>query len=233
MNIFTRNNFDKIGAFFKKNGFYIALFICIVGLGVAAVLTLTGSPQQENIAEQPSIQPAQNLLVPSLEDEIASNPSSGPSDSPELSPEASPSATPKPQQSLVLTNPVANGEIIREFSIDKLVYNKTLNQWSTHNGVDIRAEAGSDVLCALSGSISKLYSDSLSGNVVVVTHENGDISLYAGVEYDKRLEEGLRVSTGEKLGILQIPQFEEFVGSHLHFEYMRGNEYLNPQKYIK
>ncbi len=237
MNIFTRNNFEKIGTFFRKNGFYIALFVCIVGLGVAAVFTFTQAPEEEQLAELPSTQPVQNVQVPNLSDEIAARPTVSPEPVPDeesaQTPEESPDVTkPKAQSTITLKNPLS-GEIIRDFSIDKLVFNKTLNQWATHNGIDIKGNAGDEVFCALSGTISKLYTDPVSGSVIVIKHESGDSSLYAGVTCDAALEEGLRVNTGTKLGTLKTSPFEEFVGDHLHFEYMKGEDYLDPQKYMK
>ena len=39
----------------------------------------------------------------------------------------------------VFTQPV-EGEIIREFAKDKLVYSETLQEWIVHNGIDIKAD---------------------------------------------------------------------------------------------
>ena len=51
------------------------------------------------------------------------------------------------------------GEIIREFAPDSLVYSETLEEWVTHNGVDIKADKTSVVKAAASGTVFAIKND--------------------------------------------------------------------------
>ena len=48
--------------------------------------------------------------------------------------------------------PVA-GKLILPFADDRLVYHKTLDQWSTHKGIDIQASEGAPVKAVLDGEV--------------------------------------------------------------------------------
>ena len=75
---------------------------------------------------------------------------------PVSAPPASPVTEPAPTETPITTvstiiRPV-EGDIIAAFSMDTLVYNATLEDWRTHDGIDISAEAGSGVLAAAAGT---------------------------------------------------------------------------------
>ena len=46
------------------------------------------------------------------------------------------------------------GEILREFAKDKLVYSETLQEWVVHNGIDIKADKTTVVKAAAAGKVS-------------------------------------------------------------------------------
>ena len=62
-----------------------------------------------------------------------------------------------------------SGAAITPFSGDMLVKNETLGDWRTHNGIDIRAEAGEAVRAASDGTVTAVRNDPMWGNVVEVT----------------------------------------------------------------
>ena len=230
-------NKAKSAEFFKRNGFYIALFICIAAAGLTAVLSLTGSPpEQQQYAVTSDGQQVENPGDKTLEEEQLSrltsptpSPSVTPSPSASASPSASPTATKNPgnKPGFTLAAPL-QGKIIREFMIDKLTYNKTLKQWATHNGVDIQGSEGDPIKAALSGTVEAAYTDQLYGGVVIITHDNNRKTVYAGVAISDKIKEGTKVNSGQTLGTLKTPNFEAYLGAHLHFELMEGTNNLDP-----
>ena len=52
------------------------------------------------------------------------------------------------------TRPVS-GQVLAVWSGDDLVYNETLGDWRTHNGVDYACKAGEDVLAPVSGTVRR------------------------------------------------------------------------------
>lgn len=84
-----------------------------------------------------------------------------------------------------------------------------------HKGVDIAGHLGSIVRAANEGEIIKSYFSSTYGNVILISHPNGYVSVYAHL--DKRLSnEGKIVMKGEQIGTMGNTGHS--TGVHLHFE---------------
>ena len=69
----------------------------------------------------------------------------------------------------VFSMPV-EGEIIKEFAKDKLVYSDTLKEWVTHTGIDIKAEKTTIVKASEAGTIKSIKNDPRYGLTVVIEH---------------------------------------------------------------
>lgn len=63
-----------------------------------------------------------------------------------------------------------DGEIIKEFAKDKLVYSDTLKEWVTHTGIDIKAEKTSVVKASENGTVKYIKNDPRYGLTVVIEH---------------------------------------------------------------
>ena len=120
-----------------------------------------------------------------------------------------------------------DGEIVRAFSGEELVYNKTLNAWSTHNGIDISAKEGDLVGAALAGEVAEAKMDSTLGWVVTLNHTDNQTTIYAGLS-EVFVEKGDKVNAGQQLGSAGTPPFESDLGVHVHFEYLKDGEYMDP-----
>ena len=68
--------------------------------------------------------------------------------------------------------PVLNATIYKDYYGDELIYNSTLKQWETHNGIDFQAASGSSVYSILDGKVIDVYSNILEGAVVVAVIRN-------------------------------------------------------------
>ncbi len=125
-----------------------------------------------------------------------------------------------------LENPV-DGEIIsmtfgkREHPITKDV--------REHNGVDIKAPEGADVVSSIMGTVTDVGFDSEKGNYIVV--ENGNIkTLYAQLA-TTCVKKGDAVTAKQSIGT--VNKTGNAAGAHLHFEVMVDGEYVDPADFIK
>lgn len=223
------NNAGKFKNFMKKNGFYVGLLACVLVVGVAVFLAAGSQP-----VEEPQGLDVQKQEAPNLQEELAGRESAFASPivaspTPSATPSPSPSAS-KPtsggRASVKLTMPL-DGEIIKSFSGETLIYNPTLNMWMTHNGIDISAAKQTKVVAALAGEVKDVQMDESKGQIVTLTHANGRETRYYGLSA-VAVETGAKVNAGQELGTAGTPPFEASQGAHLHFEYLVDNAYVDP-----
>jgi murein DD-endopeptidase MepM/ murein hydrolase activator NlpD len=132
-----------------------------------------------------------------------------------------------------LTKPV-KGNITKKFAYDTLVYMKTLNQWSTHPGVDIAGKIGDDVVAALKGTVDSVYKDEMLGNCVKIKCANNVVMIYAGLLKSDSVKKGDAIEAGELIGqIGNTAASESTEDPHLHFEIWVNGVPANPEPYFK
>jgi murein DD-endopeptidase MepM/ murein hydrolase activator NlpD len=125
------------------------------------------------------------------------------------------------------------GEIIKEFANENLVYSQTLKEWVTHNGIDIEAEKTTIVKSAEDGTVKSIKNDPRYGTTVVIEHTNGYVTVYSNLLTAEFVKEDETVEKGQTIGTVgNTAVFEIADESHLHFEILKDNVYLNPSKYI-
>ena len=125
------------------------------------------------------------------------------------------------------------GEIIREFAKDSLVFSNTLQEWITHNGVDIKADKTSVVKAAANGTVYAIKNDPRYGLTVIINHDNGYQTIYSNLLTAEFVVKGEKVEKGQSIGTVgNTASFEVSDDYHLHFELLRNNEYLDPVIYI-
>lgn len=126
------------------------------------------------------------------------------------------------------------GEIIKEFSKDTLVYSETLKEWITHLGIDIKAEKTSVVKASEEGTVKSIKNDPRYGLTVVVEHENDYKTVYANLLTAEFVSEGEEIKQGQTIGTVgNTAVFESADEPHLHFEILKDGEYVNPNSYIQ
>jgi murein DD-endopeptidase MepM/ murein hydrolase activator NlpD len=100
---------------------------------------------------------------------------------------------------------------------------------SFHDGIDIAAPAGTPIRAIDGGEV--IYSDHLRGygNMVIIRHTDGFVSVYAHNEKNL-VAEGQQVSRGET--IARVGSTGRVTGPHLHFEIRRNNKAEDPLSYM-
>lgn len=128
--------------------------------------------------------------------------------------------------------PLGECTVKKAAALDKLVYNDTLKQWRTHNGVDFEAAAGSEVLAIADGNVTSVENTILEGLVITVTHKDGYVSIYKGLD-SASVEKGDEVKAGATLGKIGTMMCEQNSGAHLHLEMKKDGKYVVATDYIE
>jgi len=125
------------------------------------------------------------------------------------------------------------GESIKAFAKDKLVYSDTLKEWITHNGIDIQAEKTTVVKSAEKGTVTAIKNDPRYGITVIIEHENGFQTIYANLLTAEFVTEGETVEKGQTIGTVgNTASFEIADEPHLHFEILQNGEYVDPELWL-
>ncbi|MTI65540.1 MAG: M23 family metallopeptidase [Firmicutes bacterium] len=125
------------------------------------------------------------------------------------------------------------GKISKNFAKDTLVYSKTLEQWSTHKGIDIKAKQGTVVRASLKGVVKEIKKEDELGIVITLDHGDGLITKYGCLSTDDMVKVGETIKKGDPIsGVGEGVGFELAQGPHLHFEVLLNGENVDPKEYI-
>lgn len=125
------------------------------------------------------------------------------------------------------------GEIINSFSDGELVKNETLGVWETHNGIDITAKEGTDVVAMTGGVVLDAWDDPLWGYCVSIDHQNSVVSYYYGLSNQLAVTKGDKVDSGDIIGVAGNTASAEIVlPPHIHFALKRNGEWIDPVSFI-
>lgn len=126
-----------------------------------------------------------------------------------------------------------SGEVLRDYSGDELVYDRTMGDWRTHNGVDFLAADGALVCAVADGVIEDVYRDEYYGTGILVNHGGGLKSVYLGLIENATVTVGQEVSAGDTIGAVSTSAlFESLEQAHLHVEMSLDGARVNPLDYI-
>lgn len=126
------------------------------------------------------------------------------------------------------------GDILKAFSVDNLLYSSTLKEWTVHNGIDIKAEKAAIVCAAADGKIKSIKNDPRYGITVIIEHSSGYKTVYSNLLTSEFVVEGEQIKQGQTIGTVgNSANFEVADESHLHFEVLKDNKYVDPMQYLK
>lgn len=133
----------------------------------------------------------------------------------------------------LFTAPVS-GEIIKDYAEDTLIYSNTLEEWTTHTGIDIRASKMSVVSAAEEGVVDSIKNDPRYGLTVTIKHGDEYKTVYANLLTAEFVKEGEEVEKGQTIGTVgDSASFEIADEPHLHFEIYKDGKNVNPTIYLK
>ena len=207
----------------KRGGLYIGLALCLVAAVTVGAMTLgREAPAEEVISNEevedttPIIQP----LPPSLP-VIKEAPV-------EVEPVVEEPAELLPQ----VVSPL-DGTTVTVFSMNELLYDETMGDWRTHEGLDIQAADGDAVKTAAGGTIQSVTKDELMGTTVTIAHSGGYVTYYSSLRSDPPISEGQQVYAGDIIGYVGTAAAESDMGPHLHFAVSKDGTLIDPQEYVE
>ena len=178
-----KNN-QESKSFWKGKGFYLALTLVIAGAATASFLAINSMMDKLGADPAPQIQGEEDIpwqeeqhtpveekqedvpvapTSPSSSSKPQSTVSSAPSSSPASSAPAAPASS-QPVQTPSFASPRA-GAALQAFSGDELVFNDTMKDWRTHNGMDLAGAAGDAVTAPTGAVVARAYEDPQWGGV--------------------------------------------------------------------
>ncbi len=126
-----------------------------------------------------------------------------------------------------------NGQIQKEFSVEELSWDETMEDWRTHCGLDIEGEIGTEVDTSAEGDVIESFFDEMYGYVVKVKHLDGIETVYKNLD-KVVVKQGDHLDQGQMIGTVgNCGNFEKNQKPHLHFEMINDEEYINPLDFIK
>ena len=244
------DEYNESGGFLGGKGFYIALMLCVSIIAVSAWMLVNGDTDDETEAVD-SVE-----VTPYVNRQVIEWTTPKPSQKPveviaPVTPEVTPTAVPaeEPVQEIYVpveddVQPVVDlsklsyvwpvvGDVELPYSMDALVYNSTMEDWRTHDGIDIAAQAGTYVRACAAGTVAEVYEDNLYGTTVVIEHGAGLVSYYANLQAEPVVRQGDSVLAGDTIGAVgETALCETAQPPHLHFAMSLDNDSVDPAAYL-
>ena len=248
----NKNANNKALNFFKKEGFYVILFVCLCI--VATVASITANNNNKISSNQEALQKEQanagNILAEQQKeyegalqvkkDNIAKAAAlKAVPDIKKVTTENVETSAVSKSNNMQFEKPVANGQLARAYSkeIDSVVW-KTDGSYRTNLGIDIKAKMGDPVVAVMDGIVKEVGTDvdGQKGKMVQIDHQNGFVTNYTNLDSKILVKKGDKVSQKQQIatvGNTSLNSFKEEYGSHLHFEVIQSSKNIDPAKYVK
>lgn len=205
----------------KKNALYIVLVLCLLAVGISVIFMAVNENKKNPISSDIPV-----VDVPADPPETPDDGGDTPTDSPDITPDQ---PVVKPIEFIM---PVQNATKISEYS-DTMVWNSTLNHFSSHTAVDFFAQEGTSVYAVYGGVVESVTTSLLQGVTVTLDHGNGLKTVYNSLSEDLQVVEGQSLEQGALIGYVSSTNRQEYKeGAHLHFEVIENGEYIDPVKYL-
>ena len=241
---------NKKSNFFKKEGFYVVLFLCLCIVAAIAAISVKSNSHVKK-------EPIENKVVENKKEKDSAKAVEGNSKSYNNALEVKKEEnkenekeqnkeSEKSKQSEKETAQVSKaqnnnfikqveGTLARVYSEDPVFWNST-SSYRANLGLDIKAKLNSPVCVIADGKVEEIVTSSQDGVKVTVNHQNGIKSVYANLDSKVKVTKGQQIKQGSLIGNVgktTLRAAYEKYGDHLHFAMMKGNKYINPSKYIK
>jgi murein DD-endopeptidase MepM/ murein hydrolase activator NlpD len=245
---------EKVSKFLNGKGFYIALVLCVAAIGVSGwyiwqsfvtagelaaetsqVETVTVTPEDTEEVMKPEeaeedTSQEEEPEEPQAEEEVA-EPEAETMEPVELPIEpAEETAAPSELEWVV----PLEGEVATAFSADTLTYNSALKDWRTHNGIDLSAPEGTEVLAAHAGTVVAVENDPVLGKSVKIDCGDGLNAIYGNLAEETAVSLGDKVEAGAVIGAVgETAAGEANEEAWLHFALEQDGEPIDPAGYLE
>lgn len=213
----------------KKSGmgFYILIACCLLIIGGAAWFALSNyadngtepkiSSEENNSYKEESSSYNENVTDQPREPQISESVAQSVENEPYSSEE-----TVKEPESENFMMP-AQGDILKNFSLEQLQYSATYGDMRLHCATDIACKKGTAVSACGDGTVKSIENSAAYGTVVTIEHSKGITIKYAALE-NLKVENGSKVKMGDIIGTVSTVPAECNDKDHIHIEaYKNGN----------
>ncbi|MDK2802803.1 MAG: M23 family metallopeptidase [Oscillospiraceae bacterium] len=248
----NKNSGKKNSKLFISKGFYISLVASIIAVGIASYLAINKSMdhiskvEENNNNKQITIDEWVNKGLNDVDNSQSGveYSSSSSSSSSKVAKEGNKSDKPVSEntssESKATTNGVKivfampiNGDIINNFSSGELIKSKTLGDWRTHDGIDIKSKMGTPVKSIGDGKVIDVTENSMWGTSVIIEHTGGFTSYYNGLSKSISVKKDQIIKMGDVIGgVGDTAEIEISEESHLHFALKKDKDWVDPMKYL-
>jgi len=223
---------NKNGGTFGK-GYYIALILCATAIGISGYMyyrnanEIANTPQEAVSDAVVATQPQEDVPVIVIQPQ----PVQGQED--EKTQNTEPAAAPTQPKAALKTGAPVSGQTVSAYAMDCLSYNQTTRDWRVHNGVDIAAEEGAQVVAAADGTVYTTYEDDSMGMTVVIRHDGGYTTSYSSLAEELCVSAGDEVKLGQAIGCVgSTALVETAIGPHVHFSVTYRDEQMDPAEFL-
>ena len=251
----NKDNKKRFTNFLKKQGFYIALFVCLTVLAVVTAITASNTKEARKVAKNEAANNVQqnqkmnsktkDALV--QEDkkidnavEVKNNSNSKQKKNVANNSKKEVSVSKVSQTNFI--KPV-EGKVAMKYS-ETPVWWETSKSYRPNFGININAKVGTSVKAIADGKVKKVDNNGSFGTTVVIYHpESGKTSVYGNLDKKLKVKKGDKVTQGQEIGSIgktSLRGMSQEVGSDfLHLEILKkadGDPQFaseNPEKYIK
>lgn len=226
------SNNKKTG--FAGKGYYIALILCALAIGITGYWYYRDSAEQDASLRETEAElvvgTAGTEDIPVIATAPAATSGTGAAAPATSAPTTAPTAAAK--QPLKTMSPTA-GSQITGYSMEALSYNQTTRDWRVHNGVDLAAESGAEVYAPADGQVTAAYEDEALGWMVVIRHSGGYVTTCASLAEAPAVEQGDKVTLGQVIGTAGATAItESALGSHVHFAVTLDGNPIDPAEFL-
>ncbi|MFA6866373.1 MAG: peptidoglycan DD-metalloendopeptidase family protein [Clostridia bacterium] len=241
----------KAKEFFKKNIYYFIIALCLASVITMITLTCVNqqniknniepvAPVNNNTDNTDVVKPGDNITDPvdqTPTDPVDQTPTD-PVDNPTIpSDSGKPSKPSNPGDTttvvpIVFAAPVGSVNILKDYTMDSLVWNSTLKQYQVNDNIIFGGEEGTNVLAAADGEVIAISYDVLKGNQLSIRHNEKLVSVYASLK-DTSVVVGDIVSKGDVIGTMGNTATDEYIlGAQVQFSAFEEGNTIDPNLYL-
>ncbi|HSQ33824.1 MAG TPA: M23 family metallopeptidase [Peptostreptococcaceae bacterium] len=219
----------------ERDGFYLALFLCVCLVAVGAVWVTKNSI--DDLATNGFVNYSDGELakgddeVHLIKEKDKSVPTTTNSDQ-----NLEKAKEQKAKESATVAKNImpVQGEVTKEYAEKQPSYNSTLAQWEIHKAVDIQAKAGSTVKSIASGKVIDVSNNDKYGTSVKIESSNKTILVYSNLDKNSIVKVDQSVKAGDTIGkVGNTSTVESAEGAHLHLEAFKDGKSINPMNLMK
>ncbi|MBP3684067.1 MAG: M23 family metallopeptidase [Oscillospiraceae bacterium] len=212
-------------------GYYIALILCAAAIWITGYVFFKNTEPAQQISLEETYE---DVLVGTLMTEDVAVIATEPQTQPTVPSSVKETTVPAPTQKKTMktVSPVSGAEITG-YSMEALSYNQTTRDWRVHNGIDLAAEAGAQVVAAADGEVYSVSEDEALGYTVVIRHDDGYTTRYSSLAEEIPVKAGDQVAAGQVIGCAADSAItESALGSHVHFCVTRHDVPMDPAEFL-